>query len=110
MVTTMTTALFTQKAKLALVPMRKAIMDSFLLGSFIALILIFSQVVLSYPWLIILAYVLVYLFAVIIRLRKAAYDAAMTLNQEQTLDGANETLISEKTRVGLMLYWGNHPH
>lgn len=108
-VTPMTTALFTQKMRDVLVPMRKAAMDAFLLGSLVALILIYSQVAFSLPWLILLAYALVYLAAFVLRLRKAAYDANLMLHQDQSVEAANETLVSEKTRIGLMLFWGNHP-
>jgi hypothetical protein len=74
-----------------------------------AIILTFTSVAFTYPWLIIIIYALVYLIALVLRLSKVAYDAPGALNQEQTLEEANETLASEKTRVGLMLFWGNHP-
>lgn len=109
-VTTMTNAVFTQKLRRALVPMRKATIDALLLGSLIALILIYTQVVLRYPWLIIIAYVLVYSAALVIRLRKAAYDASVLIDREQTLDEANATLSSGRNFIGLLLFWGNHPH
>ncbi len=105
----MTTALFTQKVRHALVPMRKATMDAFFLGSFISIILLVTGVLFAYSWLIVLIYALAYLFALVIRLRKAAYDASVALNQDPSLEEANETLVSEKTRIGLMLFWGNHP-
>ena len=108
-VATMYTVNFMQKASYALVPVRKAMMDAILLGSFIAIILTFTSVAFTYPWLIIIIYGLVYLIALVLRQGKAVYDATGTLNQEQTLEEANETLASEKTRVGLMLFWGNHP-
>ncbi|HEU0000628.1 MAG TPA: hypothetical protein VFQ36_07005 [Ktedonobacteraceae bacterium] len=109
-VTTMTNAVFTQKLRRALVPMRKATIDALLLGSLIALILIYTQVVLRYPWLIIIAYVFVYSAALVIRLRKAAYDASVFIDREQTLDEANATLSSGRNFIGLLLFWGNHPH
>lgn len=105
----MNTVLLTQKTRHALVQMMKAAMDAFLLGSFILIILTFTSVIFAYPWLIILIYALVYLIALVLRLSKAAYDPPGALNQEQTLEEANETLVSEKTRIGLMLFWGNHP-
>ena len=108
-VTTMTNAVFTQKLRRALVPMRKATIDALLLGSLIALILIYTQVVLRYPWLIIIAYVFVYSAALVIRLRKAAYDASVFIDREQTLDEANATLSSGRNFIGLLLFWGNHP-
>ena len=83
-------------------------MDAFLLGSLLALILIFSQVVLSYPWLILLAYMLVFFVALALRLRFAAREANLVLNQDRDVEKANETLVSEKTRIGWMLFWGNH--
>ena len=108
-VKTMSAVLLNQKTRLALVQMRKATMDAFLLGSFILIILTFTGVAFTYPWLIILIYGLVYLIALVLRLSKAAYDAPEALNQEQILEEANETVVSEKTRIGLMLFWGNHP-
>lgn len=84
-------------------------MDAFFLGSFISIILLVTGVLFAYSWLIILIYALAYLFALVIRLRKAAYAAAVALSQDQSLEEANETLVSEKTRIGLMLFWGNHP-
>jgi Zn-dependent membrane protease YugP len=105
----MATSLFTQKVRHALVPMRKSTMDAFFLGSFINLILLFTGVLFAYSWLIILIYALAYLFALVIRLRKAAYAASVALSQDPSLEEANETLVSEKTRIGLMLFWGNHP-
>ena len=42
MIKTMTTALFIQKARRALVPMWKAAMDAFLLGSLVVIILLAS--------------------------------------------------------------------
>lgn len=105
----MTATLFTQKMRSTLVPMRKAAMDAFLLGSLLALILIYSQVILSYPWLLLLAYVFVFLIALVLRLRNTAHDVNMVLNQDQSVADANETLVSEKTRIWLMLFWGNHP-
>ena len=99
----------TQKTRRALAQMRKAAMDAFLLGSFILIILTFTSVIFTYPWLIVLIYALVYLIVLVFRLSKAAYDAPVALNQEQILEEANETVVSEKTRIGLMLFWGNHP-
>ncbi len=84
-------------------------MDAILLGSLIVIILLATSILFTYPWLIILTYALVYLNALVLRLRKAAYGANVVLNQDQDLDEANETLVSEKTRIGWMLFWGNHP-
>jgi hypothetical protein len=109
MVKTMITALFIKKARRALVPMWKATMDAFLLGSLIVILLLASSILFTYPWLIILTYALVYLVALVLRLRKAAYEANLALNQDRDLDAANETLVSEKTRIGWMLFWGSHP-
>ena len=63
---------FLQNVRRSLVPMRTATIDAFLLGSLIAIILIYTGVVLTFPLLLILAYALVYLIAVILRLRQAA--------------------------------------
>ena len=54
--------------------MRKATGDALVLGSLIAVILIYSGVVLTLPLLLILPYGLVFLIALVIRLRKAARD------------------------------------
>lgn len=104
----MATVRFMQKARRILVPMGKAALDAFLLGSLIDIFLLISSILFTYPWLIILPYALVYLVALVLRLRKPAYKANLVLNQDPDLDVANETLVSEKTRIAWMLFWGNH--
>ena len=84
-------------------------MDAFLLGSFIVVILTYTGILFTFPLLAVLVYALAYLFAVVIRLRKAAHDASVAFDREQTLDEANATLSSERNLIGLMLFWGNHP-
>ena len=79
-VVTMTNANFIQQARDALIPMRKATVDALLLGSFIAVILIYTAIVLTYPWLIILAYALAYLLAVVLRLHQAARETTEARN------------------------------
>ena len=106
----MTTAHFTQKARRALVPMRKATVDTFLLGTIILLILFASGVLFTFPWLIIFIFAVVYLIAVVLRLRKTASAATVALSQEPSLEEATQTLSSEKTRIGLMLSWGQQRH
>src|SRR5437764_11952819 len=100
----MATALFLQKGRRTLVSMRKAAMDALLVGSFIVTILLFTSVLFTYSWLTIPIYVLVYLSALVIRLRKPAHNAGILHSQDETLEEANETLVSEKTRIGLMLF------
>ncbi len=70
----MTTGNFLQKARHALVPMRKATMDALLLTAFILFWLLVTGVLFSYPWLILPIYALAYLLAVVLRLRQAARE------------------------------------
>ena len=109
MVIIMATALSIQKARRALVPMRKATIDAFLLGTFIIIILTYTGILFTFPLLVVFVYALAYLLAVVIRLRKAAFDAGLSLDREHTLDEANATLSSERNLIGLLLFWGNHP-
>jgi hypothetical protein len=108
-VKTMTTALFVQKVRRALLPMWKATLDTILLGSLIVILLLVTSILFTYPWLILLTYALVYLAALVLRLRQAAHESNLVLHQDQDLDAANETLVSEKSRIGWMLFWGSHP-
>jgi CHASE2 domain-containing sensor protein len=96
-VVTMTTALFIKKMRGAFVPMRKAVMDALLLGTTILIILFATSVLFTYGWLIIPTYALVFLLALVIRLRMASRYTSGTPGQEESLKKANETLISEKT-------------
>jgi|SRR5579884_2954140 len=79
-VATVTTANFLQKARHALVPMRKAIIDAFLLTAFIAWFLIITGVLFNYPWLILPIFTLAYLLAAILRLRQAAHETTEAKN------------------------------
>jgi hypothetical protein len=99
--------LFAQMARRVLVPMWQAAIDAILLGTLITTILLASSILFTFPWLLILTYALVYLAAFVLRLRKAAYAANFVLNQDPDLEAANETLVSEKTRIAWMLFWGN---
>jgi len=78
-VATMTTK-FLQRARHALVPMRKATIDALLLTAFILICLLYTGVLLSYPWLILPIYALAYLLAVILRLRQAARETTEARN------------------------------
>jgi uncharacterized membrane protein YdbT with pleckstrin-like domain len=76
-----TTVNFLQKARHALVPMRKAMMDALLLGTLIIILLLVSPgILLTYPWLILIIYAIVYLLAVVLRLRQAARETAEARN------------------------------
>jgi hypothetical protein len=71
----MTTVNFLQKARHALVPMRKAAMDALLLSAFIYIgLFAFPATLLSYPWLFLPIYALAYLLTVVLRLRQAARE------------------------------------
>ncbi len=71
----MTTVNFLQKARHALVPMRKATIDALLLTAFIlTLLFVFPGILLSYPWLILPIYALAYPLTVVLRLRQAARE------------------------------------
>ena len=107
----MTSVTFMQKARRALVPMRKATMDAFLLGTIIVIPLTFAGtgILFTYTWLIVPIYALVYLIAVVLRLRQAAHAATAAYNREQSLDEASQELSSARTLIAVGLYWGNHP-
>ena len=70
----MTTVTFLQKARHALVPMRKAIVDALLLTAFILVCLLMMGILGTYPWLILPIFALVYLLMVVLRLRQAANE------------------------------------
>jgi hypothetical protein len=107
----MTTVNFLQKARHALVPMRKAMMDALLLTAFILIgLLVFTGILFTSPWLILPIYALAYLLTVVLRLRQAARDTTAAANQEQSLEGALQELSSTRTLIGFGLYWGNHPY
>ena len=98
-----------QKARRALVLMRKATLDAFLLTAFIALFLLFTGVLFSYPWLFIVMYALAYLLALVLRLRHATLQMRVAADKDRSLEEASQELSSPRTLAGLMLYWGNHP-
>ena len=80
-VATMTIVNFLQKARHALVPMRKATMDAFLLGTFIVMLTYAGTGLLfTYTWLIVPIYALVYLIAAVLRLRQAARETTEARN------------------------------
>ncbi len=107
----MTTVNFLQKARHALVPMRKAMMDALLLTAFILIgLLVFTGILFTSPWLILPIYALAYLLTVVLGLRQAARDTTAAANQEQSLEGALQELSSTRTLIGFGLYWGNHPY
>jgi hypothetical protein len=110
-VATMTTASFLQKARHALVPMRKAILDALLLTAFIFLgLLVFTGILFSYPWLILPISALAYLLTVVLRLRQAARETTAAAHQDPSLERALQELSSTNTLIALGLYWGNHPY
>jgi hypothetical protein len=74
-VVTMTTVTSIQKARYALVPMRKATIDALLLTAFILIgPLVFPGILVSYPWVFLPIYALAYLLTVVLRLRQAARE------------------------------------
>jgi len=108
-VATMPRALFTQKVRRALVPMRKATTDALLLTAFILIgLLVFTGILFTSPWLILPIYALAYLLTVVLRLRQAARATTAAATQEQSLEGALQELSSPRTLIGLGLFWGNH--
>jgi hypothetical protein len=71
----MTTINFKQKARHALVPMRKATIDALILSAFIYIgLFVFPGVLLSYPWLFLPICALAYLLTVVLRLHQAARE------------------------------------
>ena len=94
MVAIMTTVNFMQKARHALVPMRKATMDALILTAFILILLVFTGILFTYPWLILPIYALTYLLTVVLRLRQVARETTVAYHQEQSFE------------IGQMLYAG----
>ena len=90
----MTTANIMQQTKHALVPMRKATMDALLLTAFILLLLVYTGLLFTYPWLILLIYALALLLTVGLRLRQVVRETKGAHDQEQSLE------------LGRMLYAG----
>ena len=90
----MTTINFMQKAKHALVPMRKATIDALLLTAFILILLVFTGILLTSPWLILLIYALAYLLTAVLRLRQVARETTGAYDQAQSCE------------IGQMLYVG----
>ncbi len=99
---------FLQKVRPALGPMRKATIDALLLTVFTFWFLAVTGVLFSYPWLIVVIYVLAYLLAVVLRLRQADRQMRVVPDKGQSLEEASQESSSTRTLVGLMLYWGNH--
>ena len=107
MVNIMATTHFPEKARRTLVSMRKAAMDAFVLGSLIVILLLVTGVLFTYLWLTLLIYGLVYLLVLALRFHKATFEADLVLNRDQSVEDADETLVSEKDRIGMMLSWRN---
>ena len=82
-VATMPRAHFTQKARHALAPMRKATTDALLLTAFILIgLLVFTGILFTSPWLILPIYALAYLLTVVLRLRQAARETTAAPSKE----------------------------
>ncbi len=83
----MTTVRFTQQARRALVPMRKATLDAFLLTILTVVCLIYTDIPVTHPFLsvlvIVLVFALVYVIAVVLRLRRAATNAPAAQSEWQ---------------------------
>jgi hypothetical protein len=90
----MITVHFFQKARYTLVPMRKATIDALLLTAFILLLLVFTGMLFTSPWLILPIYALSYLLTVVLRLRQAARETTVRDDQEQSFE------------IGQLLYAG----
>jgi hypothetical protein len=94
MVAPMTIVHMMQKAKRALVPMRKATMDALLLTAFILLLLVFTGLLFTYPWLILPIYALAFLLTVGLRLRQVVRETTVAHDQAHSFE------------IGQMLYTG----
>jgi hypothetical protein len=95
-----------QKAKRVLVPMREATVDA-LLFTLLAVVCLLYTSILS-PLLIVLIYALTYLVAMILRLRKAAYDTTAASSQERSLGRTAQSQSSIKTLTAVMSQWGRN--
>jgi hypothetical protein len=42
--------------------------------------------------------------------RKTAHETITVPGQEQLLEEASQNPLTRKSLIGVMLYWGNHPH
>ncbi len=79
----MTTAHFTQKARRALVPMRKATLDAFFLTMLTVACLIYTDIPVTHPFVIVLVFALVSVIAVVLRLRRTATNAPAAQSEWQ---------------------------
>jgi len=82
----MTTVHVMQQTKHALVPLRKAMMDALLLTAFILLLLVFTGLLFTYPWLILPIYALALLLTVGLRLRHVVRETSGAHDQEQSFE------------------------
>ncbi len=89
--------------------MRKATLDALFLTVALFYVLLFTGVLSSYPWMILVTYALAYLLAVVLRLRRAAHQKYVAAIKDHSLDEASQELSSPRTFVGLTLYRGNQP-
>ena len=99
---------FLHKVRRALVPMRKATIDAFLLASIIDLLLFVTGVLLTYPWLILLPYALVYVLAFLLRLRQATYQLVIAFEQDQLSERNSQKQSSESLYIELMIRGAEH--
>ena len=78
----MTTIHLLQRARHALIPMRKATIDALLLTAFISIgfLFLFPGILFSSPWVFLPIYTLAYLLTVLLRLRQAARETAEPRN------------------------------
>ena len=82
----MNTIQFLQKARYALVPLRKAMMDALLLTAFILLLLVFTGMLFTYPWLILPISALALLLTMGLRLRQGVRETTGASDQAQSFE------------------------
>lgn len=99
---------FLHKVRRALVPMGKATIDALLLAGVIDLLLLGTRVLFTYSWLILLPYALVYVLALLLRLRQAAHQRMVGLEQDQSLESSAQEWSSESFSIELLLRGGEH--
>lgn len=88
--------------------MREAAIDALLLGTVINLTLFAARALLTYPWLILLTYALVYIFAFLLRLRLVVRHTTAVPEQDQSLESNSLEWPSRKVFIELLLSGGEH--
>lgn len=88
--------------------MREATIDALLLGTAINLTLFAARALFTYPWLILLIYALVYVFAFLLRLHLVVRHITVASGQDQSLESSSQEWSSERFAIEFLLCGGEH--